>query len=329
MARRRQPRLSSGKAVRQFFSVSALAVAVSLSSPSAAVTAGEPSRPVVIDRDLQQPFAEAQSLIGREHFADAMRLLQPILTDPQNKLAFLNGRYIDAKGAANQLIGSFPSGGLAAYEQEYGKYADEDLRRAQATGKVEDVLRVHTTYLHTAAGQRALAVAAGIFFDRGQFVEAAAASRELMDSPDAADQSAATRLVISWTRIGQSDRARRWIDARRTKLSKSTIEVQGRRYRLDAWLEALLRDDGAVSAGSSPLSPPFAGGHPQARMPQSTLAPTTMALWNKRLSGGGTSGALIDELIARRAATGVAPVFHGVPLVVGETVVVRTGDELA
>ena len=326
MARRRQPRLSSGKAVRQFFSVSALAVAVSLSSPSAAVTAGEPSRPVVIDRDLQQPFAEAQSLIGREHFADAMRLLQPILNDPQNKLAFLNGRYIDAKGAANQLIGSFPPGGLAAYEQEYGKYADEDLRRAQATGKVEDVLRVHTTYLHTAAGQRALAVAAGIFFDRGQFVEAAAASRELMDSPDAADQSAATRLVISWTRIGQSDRARRWIDARRVNLSKLTIKVQGRRYRLDAWLEALLRDDGAVTASSSP---PFAGGHPQARMPQSALAPTTMALWNKRLSGGGTSGALIDELIARRAATGVAPVFHGVPLVVGETVVVRTGDELA
>ncbi len=54
-----------------------------------------------------------------------------------------------------------------------------------------------------------------------------------------------------------------------------------------------------------------------------------MSLWNKRLSGTGTSGALVDELIARRAASGIAPVFHGVPLVVGETLAVRTGDELA
>ena len=55
---------------------------------------------------------------------------------------------------------------------------------------------------------------------------------------------------------------------------------------------------------------------------------TTLSLWNKRLSATGTS-ALIDELIGRRAATGIAPVFHGVPLIVRETVVVRTGDELA
>jgi outer membrane protein assembly factor BamB len=34
-------------------------------------------------------------------------------------------------------------------------------------------------------------------------------------------------------------------------------------------------------------------------------------------------------LIARRAASGIAPVFHGVPLVVGDTVVVRGRDEVA
>ena len=111
---------------------------------------------------------------------------------------------------------------------------------AQTAGKVEDVLRVFTTYRHTAAGLRALAVAAGIFFDRGQFMEAAAASRQLLDLPDAAEQpSAAARLVLSWMRLGASDQARRWIDGRRTVLANSQIEVEGHRYPLDRWLDEL------------------------------------------------------------------------------------------
>jgi outer membrane protein assembly factor BamB/tetratricopeptide (TPR) repeat protein len=330
VARRNQNRLSFDKAARHFFCLTALILAIGPSSISRPAVAGEPPRPVAIDRDLQQPFAEAQSLIGREHFADAMRILQPILNDPQNKLAFLNSRYLDAKVAANQLIASFPPGGLAAYEREYGKFADEDLKRAQAAGKVEDVLRVCTQYRHTAAGQQALAVAAGIFFDRGQFLEAAAASRELLELPEATDQpAAAARLVLSWARMGQSDRAQRWIDGRRASLSKSQIDVQKHGYRLDAWLDELLRDNRAVSADALANTAAFAGGHPQSLMPRVMHPPTTLSLWNKRLSVTGTSGALIDELISRRAATGVAPVFHGIPLVVRETVIVRTGDELA
>jgi outer membrane protein assembly factor BamB len=302
---------------------------VGLLLPSCRAWGAPPSSPVAIDRDLQQPFAEAQSLIGRGLFTDAMRLLQPILGDSQNKLAFLDGRYIDAKIAANRLIGTFPRTALAAYEKEFGKEASDDLQRAQTAGKVEDVLRVFTTYRHTAAGLRALAVAAGIFFDRGQFMEAAAASRQLLDLPDAAEQpSAAARLVLSWMRLGASDQARRWIDDRRTVLANSQIEVEGHRYPLDRWLDELLRP-AAASASTVTKSAPSAGGHAQTLAPWNAHTPTTLSLWTKRLSGTGTSGALIDELIARRAASGIAPVFHGVPLVVGETLVVRTGDELA
>jgi outer membrane protein assembly factor BamB/tetratricopeptide (TPR) repeat protein len=330
VARRRQTRLSFDKAGRRFLCFTALIFAIGLSERSPWAAASDPPRPVAIDRDLQQPFAEAHSLIGRERFADAMRLLQPILNDPQNKLAFLNGRYLDAKVAANELIGTFAPGGLAAYEREYGKVADEDLKRAQVAGKVEDVLHVFAQYRHTTAGRHALAVAAGIFFDRGQFLEAAAASRELLDLPDAGDQpAAAARLVLSWARMGQSDRAQHWIDGRRAALSKSQIDVQNHRYRLDAWLDQLLRENLLVSADASAKPAAFAGGHPQSPMPRVMHPPTTLSLWNKRLSVTGTSGALIDELIARRAATGVAPVFHGIPLVVRETVIVRTGDELA
>jgi outer membrane protein assembly factor BamB len=330
MARRNQRLLSRGERVRQLCHLAALSVAFGLVPVCCPAAGNPPPVPVAIDRDLQQPFAEAATLINHERFADAMRVLQPILNDPQSKLAFLNGRYIDAKAAANRLIGKFPPAGLADYEREFGKIADEDLRRAQGSGKVEDVLRVFTTYRHTAAGRHALAVAAGIFFDRGQFLEAAAASQQLIELPDGADQpSAAARLVLSWTRLGQSDRARHWIDSRRTSLSKSRIDVQSRRYRLDLWLDQLLRERGAATVNVISKAANFAGGHPQALTLGNGHAPTTLSLWNKRLSATGTSGALIDELIARRVASGIAPVFHGVPLVVGEILIVRTGDELA
>jgi outer membrane protein assembly factor BamB len=308
--------------------LAALAAALCLTLVSHQALAGPPA-PVVIDRDLQQPFAEAQSLIDHARFVDAMRLLQPILNDPQNKLTFLDGRYLDAKVAANRLIAKFPAGALAAYEHEFGKLAEQDLQRAQAAGKVDDVLRVFTSYRHTAAGRRALAVAAGIFFDRGQFMEAAAASRELSEFVSPADQPAATaRLVVSWARLGQSDRARRWIDARRTSLAQAQVKAGGQQH-LDAWLDQLLADSRGAVAAAPADSRSVAGGHPQAPMPRAFRMPTTLSLWNKRLSAGGTSGALVDELIAKRAATGVAPVFHGVPLLVGETLVARTSEDLS
>ena len=158
-------------------------------------------------------------------------------------------------------------------------------------------------------------------------MEAAAASRQLLELTDAEQPAAAARLVLSWMRLGQSDQARRWIDGRRTALAKSQIEVEGRRYPLDRWLNELLRPAAASAAGVT-KSPPAAGGHAQTLAPWNAQSHHAFAL-DQAAERDRHVGALIDELIARRAASGIAPVFHGVPLVVGESLVVRTGDELA
>jgi outer membrane protein assembly factor BamB/tetratricopeptide (TPR) repeat protein len=330
MAHANRHRWNRGLAPRALFHPVVLTAAITLYAAVPAVAAGQPPAPVAIDRDLQQPFAEAQTLIARRRFSDAMRILQSILSQPKNKLAFLNGRYIDAKVVANRMIGAFPPEALAGYEQEFGKFADDELRRAEASGKVEEVLRVFTSYRHASAGKRALAVAAGTFFDRGQFVEAAAASRELTELSQAADQPAAAAwLVLSWARTGQSERARRWIDEHRATLSQKEVQLQNRSGRLDAWLDQLIKDSQTQATAKPAGILSCLGGHPQHLAAQQTLRPTTLSLWKKRLSAIGNSGAMIDELVARRAASGVAPVFHGVPLVIGETVVVRTGEEIA
>ena len=87
-------------------------------------------------------------------------------------------------------------------------------------------------------------------------MEAAAASRQLLELTDAEQPAAAARLVLSWMRLGQSDQARRWIDGRRTALAKSQIEVEGRRYPLDRWLNELLRPRQPARLESQNRRPP-------------------------------------------------------------------------
>src|ERR1700723_1610247 len=56
-----------------------------------------------LDRSLQQPLATARSLIARGQTAEAIRALQPLLSDRENALVEMDGRYVDAKVAANEL----------------------------------------------------------------------------------------------------------------------------------------------------------------------------------------------------------------------------------
>ncbi len=58
-------------------------------------------------------------------------------------------------------------------------------------------------------------------------------------------------------------------------------------------------------------------------------APSARAIWNKRFEVSGVVASLAQELISRRVESGIPPVFHPVPLIVGQTLVTRRSDELA
>jgi len=280
-----------------------------------------------IDRGLQQPLATARSLIERGQFAEAIRALQPVLSDPQNTLVFLDGRYIDAKIAANRLIGSLPSEARTAYERDFGVLARHELERALATGRVNQILAVAAAYRHTEAGCQALAAAVGLFFDSGQFIEAAAAARELLETPEAVQASAAVaRLVTARIRLGQAAAAQQWIEYRRDLLSHHDIEIQGRKHRLDEWLLECIQSH---KAGARPGGARVNGGHSQMVDLGSFERPSVRTLWSKRFEGSRVAASLAQELIVRRVESGIPPVFHPVPLIVDQTLIVRRNDELA
>ncbi len=181
-----------------------------------------------IDRSLQQPLAAAKGHIERGQYAEAIRTLQPVLGNAQNSLVFVDGRYIDAKVAANRLIAGLPSEARAIYEREFGSLAQRELEQAKASGRLEQVLAVATTYRQTEAGRRALATAAGLFFDGGQFFEAAAIANQLLEMPGTIEQpAAAARLVTAWLKLGRIDAARQWVEKRREILARQKHRNRG------------------------------------------------------------------------------------------------------
>lgn len=280
----------------------------------------------LIDRGLQQPLVMARSLVGRGQFAEAVRSVQPLLTDRQNTLVFVDGRYIDAKVAANQLIASLPADARSLYEREFGGVARRELQDAESAGRLDRILAVAVAYRHTEAGRQALAAAAGLFFDGGQFVEAAAVARELLETPASQESAAAARLVAARLKLGQAAEARQWVERRRDFLSHRDIEIGGTKRRLDQWLlESIHQDEVAQGASRAGVS----GGHPQMIAPGHFDRPSAQPLWIKRCESAGVAASLAQELIQRRVESGIAPVFHSVPLVIGQTLVVRRDDELA
>jgi outer membrane protein assembly factor BamB len=280
-----------------------------------------------IDRALQPPLAAAKGLIERGQYAEAIRSLQPILGDSQNSLVFIDGRYIDAKVAANRLIASFPSEARAIYEREFGGLANRELERAKAAGRLEQVLAVGATYRETEAGRHALATAAGLFFDGGQFFEAAAIAEQLLEMPGTVEEpAAAARLVTAWLKLGRIDAARQWVEKRHEILARQNIEIEGIRHPLDQWLSEQFR----VYAGHAPTKePPINGGHPQLVGSGPFERPSVRTLWKKRFEASGVVASLAEELISRRVESGIPPVFHSVPLVVGQTLVTRRNEGLA
>ena len=281
-----------------------------------------------IDRGLQQPLATARSLIVRGQFAEAIRSLQPVLGASQNTLVLLDGRYIDAKVAANRLIASFRPRAHTLYEREFGGLARRKLERAQAAGRIDQNPRRFSD-LPSHRGGPASSGRCRRTLLRWRPIHRGGRRRTRIarDAGEAAQESAAAaRLVTAWLKLGQVDSAQQWVERRHEFLSRHDIEIQGTKHPLDQWLLERIRQQAAGARG---------GGIRRQRRPSADRRigpfrrPSARAIWNKRFEVSGVVASLAQELISRRVESGIPPVFHPVPLIVGQTLVTRRSDELA
>jgi outer membrane protein assembly factor BamB len=315
----------------QSFRAATLLVTVVLTAPylvSLECAAGDrPHIPALsLDRSLQPPLATARALIARGQTGEAIRELQPLLADRENALVEMDGRYVDAKVAANELIAGLPAEARAQYERDVGADAQREMQQALAEGRLDRLLQVSSTYRHTEAGRQALAAATGLLLDSGQFIEAVAAARELLATPGATEGAAAARLVTARLKLGQASTAKLWIENHRDLLTQSQLETQGTSKRALDWLAERISQSTADKRLQATLA---IGGHAQAVESGLFARPSVQPIWNRRFEPAGTAGALAQDLIVRRVESGVPPVFQPVPLVIGNDLVIRRSEELA
>ena len=296
---------------------------------SAECRAGDQPRipTLLLDRSLQQPLAMARSLIARGQAAEAIRTLQPLLSDRENALVEMDGRYVDAKVAANELIAGLPADARDRYEREVGADAQRELQQARAEGRLDQLLQVAATYRHTEAGRQALAAATGLFLDSGQFIEAVAAARELLATPATKEcAAAAARLVTARLKLGQAAMAKLWIDNHRDALSRNELETQGTNKPLTEWLAERMRQPASETRVETSS---VTGGHAQLVEAGHFERPSAQPIWNRHFEPSGAAAAVAEDLIVRRVESGIPPVFHPLPLVSGNDLVIRRRDELA
>jgi outer membrane protein assembly factor BamB len=127
--------------------------------------------------EVGRRFDAARDYLQDRAWAEAMRVLQGVLDDPED--AFMprpaprrgSGpafRWVSVRAEANRLIASAPDKGVEHYETAYGPQARALLARAQAGNDRRLLGRVVQRYLHTRAGAEAAARLAGYHLDRGQ-----------------------------------------------------------------------------------------------------------------------------------------------------------------
>jgi len=128
------------------------------------------------DDDYRTVLAKAESFIHERSYQKAIEYLQVLIdrADASGVIPDPDGRrYVSVRRKAVELIGRLGPEGLKEYRKRYDPQAEELYDRGLATGDTSLLRRVVDSRLHTSFGGRALEALGSLYFDRGQFVQAA------------------------------------------------------------------------------------------------------------------------------------------------------------
>jgi len=153
---------------------------------------------VFTHRQSQLQLARARDLINAGNYAAAFEALQKgIFGNPQSLMDlqshpvdvvtdsfYWDGRELrSVRREAVRLLESMPARGQREYEKLWAPVADKALKAAIRSGSLPDLMEVSRRCFATAAGARALDMAATKLLDQGQPAAAAACWQQLIDSP--------------------------------------------------------------------------------------------------------------------------------------------------
>ncbi len=194
-----------------------------LAAPGVLMAPGDPAkadaRPYeelpfyVADREAGQRLARARQLIEEGQFAPALRLLDAILADAEDRSFQPEiGRplYQSLRIEAQRLLGLLPEEGRRAYELLVGNESRRELEEAVAAGEPARLEHVIRRYLPSAAGQEAALLLGAHLLDSGRPLAAAVALSALRehDQERRFEPLLSLRIAHAWLSAGMPQEAR-------------------------------------------------------------------------------------------------------------------------
>lgn len=273
-------------------------------------------------------LAQADLALSSGEWQTAIELLQPILDQPQDRIIPLEGgvgRTLRAEAEAR--IGRMPPAGIAVYQAEFGRIAEQMLAQARGPDALREMAVVSNQYFHTAAGKQATSNVASLLFDRGEY-EAAAAWYSRLTGDPALSYAAGWRARASYALIqsGDPQSAQPMLEALDRQPAGDRLPAAGPDGSLADWIR---KRPGA--AASTPeltdwLTLYGSSAHVGVAPPGE---PLLMERWSQPLTARYRLHQRIRDLLMDLEDHRRAGIPAGVPIVSGESVAFRTLRGLA
>lgn len=275
------------------------------------------------DRNIDLLFEAAKSHLDRRDYPAGIQLLQRVLAT--SEVCFvgdaLSGVHRNAILAANRLLAQFPRDELKRWEERNGAAIRDRIQQAASTGDAVLLAEISQRFEFTLAGRQGLRSSAALYFDRGEFREAAELNRRLAENPQTDEtlrSAAIANMLVAWLRCGETRRARAWIGAHRDTFDSAMLSAFGRDTRLTDWLhdhvpqaQSIETDSRAVIADA-----PFAH------------LPVSQPAWKHSLFQSRELDEFLSKSLAQWRSQGIPLIGSHEPLVVGSVAVVRGPGEL-
>lgn len=205
-----------------------------------------------LDPLARKKLKAAHDYLAGRHWAEAVRLLQTLLDDPED--SFLSAspgggkravRWAGTRAEADRLLAGLPTAGLEYYRLAFDGGAARALAEARGRGDPHALAEVARRYAYTRSGSEALTLLGTYHLDRGQAELAALCFARLLGLPDSdrLPPTALFRAALAFRLSGDTARA----DDAWARLSRAAPGGAVRLGRLSVRLDQLLAATGGVN----------------------------------------------------------------------------------
>lgn len=293
-------------------------------------------------REILRPLFQADRAIKENDMTRAVSLLGEVLSNSTQDDYLVpvpgqEGLSMSLRMRAQRVLGSLPEKDRELYRLKYGVQAKQLLERAIEKSDFESVSRVMQRFFFTDAGFDAAMLLGHHHLDEGRPIAAANCFNRITSSREGRaihDPEVSVLLATCWMLGDSPDRATKALTELKRRTDPNTIEFMGRRIRLfeqpdqaTEWLTNLI--------GNTPLKNVefvnlwvMNGGNPQRNARSGTGFPLISPRWSVPIMNEpdleNSASSRLKELIHLQSA----PVPSVQPLAVGDTIVMRSFDQM-